>query len=191
MRKKLLLGLMVGSLLAISLAGCSSSNSPPANSAPAAAPTAAPANADLEKRVTSLEDFVKVQKVSVNPGLGTVMLEYSQRMAKLYFAGQAEAWDEARYQILEMTEIQETGEVDRPKRADALKKFESTYLDPLQATIKSKDKAGFLAAYTKAVEGCNTCHVETKSDDFPNGYGWVKFVVPKASPVDFQDLAAK
>ncbi len=192
MRNRLIVGFVVLGLLAVALAGCSSSKTEaPAQAAtPTAAPAAAPASAELEKRVKTLEDFVKVQG-SINPGLGTIMIEYSQRMAKLYFAGQAEAWDEAVYQLDEMKEIQEVGEITRPKRADALKTFENKYLNPLENTIKAKNKGDFTVAYTKTVEGCNTCHTTTKSDAFPNGYGWVKIVVPKASPVDYQDLTAK
>lgn len=95
---------------------------------------------------------------NIQPGLGTVMIEYSLRFANLWFAAQAGNWDMTRYQVAEMTEIQEVGETTRPGRAPALKNFEATYLDPLDEAAASKDLGAFVAAYDKAATGCNNCH---------------------------------
>src|ERR1041384_6552959 len=83
---------------------------------------------------------------AIQPGLGTVMIEYGHRMAAVWFAGEAGNWDMAHYQIIEMVEIQEVGETTRPARAPALKSFESSFLDPLDDQIKAKDKAKFESA---------------------------------------------
>ncbi|HZK67541.1 MAG TPA: hypothetical protein VFD42_08380 [Chloroflexota bacterium] len=64
----------------------------------------------------------------------------------------------ARYQIAEMTEIQEVGETTRPNRAASLKAFEQTYLDPLDDAASANDLAAFTAAYDNAIGGCNSCH---------------------------------
>src|SRR5438477_9353097 len=78
-----------------------------------AAPAAAPA---LQTAPTptplSLDELSQIQ-----PGLGTVMVEYGHRMAAVWFAGEAGNWDMAHYQVIEMREIQETGEITRPPRA--------------------------------------------------------------------------
>lgn len=58
----------------------------------------------------------------------------------MWYAVQANNWDQPTYQIDEMKEIQETGEVTRPQYASALKGFESGYLDPLLDIIKKKEK---------------------------------------------------
>ena len=91
-------------------------------------------------------------------------------MGSLWFAGEAENWDMAHYQIIEMVEIQETGETTRPARAPALKSFESSFLDPLDKAIEAKDKTQFETAYTAAIQGCNSCHGSQTSADFPQGF---------------------
>ena len=102
-------------------------------------------------------------------------------MGSLWFAGEAGNWDMAHYQILEMREIQETGEITRPPRAPALKAFESGFLDPLDEASQAKDKAQFETAYRSAIQGCNACHGGQTSADFPKGFGFVKVQVPSKS----------
>jgi len=116
---------------------------------------------------------------AIQPGLGTVMIEYGHRMAAVWFAGEAGNWDMAHYQIIEMIEIQETGETTRPARAPALKSFESSFLDPLDEAIKSNDKAKFESAYNSTIQGCNSCHGSQTSADFPQSFKFVKVQVPK------------
>jgi hypothetical protein len=115
----------------------------------------------------------------IQPGLGTVMVEYGHRMAAVWFAGEAGNWDMAHYQIIEMREIQETGEITRPPRAPALKSFESSFLDPLDQSTLDKDKAKFESAYNAAIQGCNSCHGSQTSADFAQGFKFVKVQVPK------------
>jgi hypothetical protein len=107
------------------------------------------------------------------------MIEYARRMGSLWFSAQADNWDLAAYQLLEMREIQEVGETTRPARAPALKSFESSFLDPLDERIKARDKSGFQTAYTAAIQGCKSCHGSQTSADFPQGYRFVKIQVPK------------
>jgi hypothetical protein len=117
----------------------------------------------------------------IQPGLGTVMIEYARRMGSLWFAGEAGNWDMAHYQILEMREIQETGEITRPPRAPALKAFESGFLDPLDQAALANDKTQFETTYRSAIQGCNACHGGQTSADFPKGFGFVKVQVPSKS----------
>jgi hypothetical protein len=119
------------------------------------------------------------QLSAIQPGLGTIMIEYGHRFAAMWFAGQAGNWDFAQYQLIEMREIQEVGETTRPARAPALKSFESQFLDPLEDQIKAKDKAKFETAYNSAVQGCNSCHGSQTSGDWPQGFRFIKVQVPK------------
>src|SRR6266545_1154420 len=119
------------------------------------------------------------QLSDIQPGLGTIMIEYGHRMAALWFAGQAANWDLAQYQLTEMREIQEVAETTRPARAPALKSFESSFLDPLEEQIKAKDKAKFESAYNSAVQGCNSCHGSQTSADWPQGFKFIKVQAPK------------
>ncbi len=123
----------------------------------------------------------------IQPGLGTVMLEYRVRMSNVWFATHpptadggvgAPNWNMAHYQISEMREIQEVGEITRPKRADALKTFEGSFLDPLDGDIANKDLSQFETHYAAAITGCNACHAGQTSADFPQGYSFIKIVQP-------------
>jgi hypothetical protein len=111
----------------------------------------------------------------LQPGLGTVMIEYSNRFSTMYYDAKGGNWDMAGYQLKEAKEIQEVGETTRPGRAQALKDFESRYLNPLDDAIKAKDWKKFKTAFDAAKDGCNACH---KSQ----GFHYIKYELPKASP---------
>src|SRR5213078_3939700 len=142
-----------------------------------AAPSTAPA-----KQAQPTPTPLTLQQLSdIQPGLGTIMIEYGHRMAAMWFAGEAGNWDFAEYQLIEMREIQEVGETTRPARAPALKSFESSFLDPLDEAIKAKDKAKFESAYNSAIQGCNSCHGSQTSADFQQGFTFIKVQVPTKS----------
>jgi hypothetical protein len=151
---------------------------PPAASSPTAIPDS------VEDQINSKFNTVNRDLAlwNIQPGLGTVMIEYGGRFANMWYAGQAINWDMVSYQVLEMLEIQETGETTRPARAPALKAFEESYLTPLTAAAKTKDSAAFASAYDKAIIGCNACHAGQNSADFPAGYKFVKIKYP-SNPV--------
>jgi hypothetical protein len=140
--------------------------------------------------VGSSQTTSKMSKVDTNiplwaiqPGVGTVMIEYATRFNNVWWAEQGGNWDMVNYQLKEMPEIQEVGETTRPGRADALKKFENDYLVPLQNAGKNKDKAAFEAAYDRAITGCNQCHNDSK--DAASGidsFRFVQIVKPTAQP---------
>ena len=139
-----------------------------------AAPNAAPA-----RQAQPTPTPLTLQQLSdIQPGLGTIMIEYAHRMSAMWFAEHAGNWDFADYQLIEMREIQEVGETTRPARAPALKSFESSFLDPLEEQIKAKDKAKFESAYNAAIQGCNSCHGSQTSADWPQGFKFIKVQVP-------------
>src|SRR5207253_8772064 len=94
-------------------------------------------------------------------------------------AGAAGNWDMAHYKILEMVEMHRPGETTRPVPYTALFRSESSFLDPLDKAIEAKDKTQFEAAYNAAIQGCNSCHGSQTSADFPQGFKFVKVVVPR------------
>jgi hypothetical protein len=112
---------------------------------------------------------------NLQPGLGTVMMEYSSRFTSMYYAAQGGNWELADYHLKEMTEIQEVGEATRPARAKALKKFEDGSLGPLGAAIKAKDFKQFETAFESARQECNNCHAD-------QGFKFIRYELPKASP---------
>jgi len=120
----------------------------------------------------------------IQPGLGTVMIEYGIRMNNAWQAVHATPpnWDMANYQVKEAREIQEVGEFTRPGRAAALVSFEDTFLVPLQddTTVASPSVAAFEADYDAALGGCNACHAASSDGSF-SSYGFVKVIRPTGS----------
>lgn len=111
----------------------------------------------------------------IQPGLGTVMIEYSNRYTDTYYAAKGGNWELAAYMVKEALEIQEVGEATRPARAGALKAFETAYLEPLNAAIEAKDFQKFDAAFKAGVKGCNGCHAS-------QGFPYIEYVLPDAPP---------
>jgi len=108
---------------------------------------------------------------AIQPGLGTVMVEYSNRAGNVYYAAQAGNWGLAAYQLNEMTEIQEVAENTRPGRAKALQTFEKSALSPLARDIVNQDAMAFRSDFDKMVVQCNGCHRA-------NGYGFIVYKLP-------------
>jgi hypothetical protein len=132
--------------------------------------------ADDEWLTGKPEDQLKTL-ANIQPGLGTVMMEYSARWTNTYYAAKVGNWDLAAYQIKEAREIQEVGETTRPKRADALKAFEEAYLNPIDDAIKAKNFTKFEAAFKAGTtKGCNGCHNS-------QGFGFIEYKLPAAPPV--------
>jgi hypothetical protein len=112
---------------------------------------------------------------AIQPGLGTVMIEYANRYSDIYYAAKGGNWPLAAYQLKETREIQEVGETTRPKRADALKAFEQSFLDPLEKTIGAKDFESSEAAFKSGIQGCNGCHAAL-------GFPFIKYELPSSPP---------
>ena len=166
--------------LVILAAGCTATTTP-SGSAPAAASTAGNGSIAGDTVIGGAHgDMTLKQLVDIQPGLGTVMIEYNVRMNNLWFAAQRSNWDMVHYQIFEMKEIQETGEATRPGRASSLRAFESTFLEPIDQAAQAKDLTAFTKSYDSAVAGCNGCHAASSSPQFKS-YKFVKIIRPAAS----------
>jgi hypothetical protein len=124
---------------------------------------------------TSHGNLTLAQLAEIQPGLGTVMMEYANRFWSMYYAAKSGNWDLAAYQMKEAIEIQEVGETTRPARAPMLKAFESSFLEPLNNTINAKNFSAFQTAYTNATGGCNSCHVA-------NGFPYINYTLPSSPP---------
>ena len=115
------------------------------------------------------------QLAEIQPGLGTVMIEYGKRFYRMKVAAEEGNWDLAKYQLKEAREIQEVGETTRPANAEKLKNFENNYLDPIEKAIEAKDWNAFEKAYNDAIAGCNGCHAAT-------GHAYIKYELPSTPP---------
>jgi hypothetical protein len=112
---------------------------------------------------------------AVQPGLGTVMIEYANRYSSIYYAAKGDNWPLAAYQLKEALEIQEVGETTRPQRAESLKAFERAFLDPLSKAIEAKDFKRFDSAFEAGIQGCNGCHAAL-------GFPFIKYELPSGPP---------
>ncbi|HEX8963899.1 MAG TPA: hypothetical protein VF801_12930 [Rhodocyclaceae bacterium] len=111
----------------------------------------------------------------IQPGLGTVMMEYSARFTNAYYAAHGGNWGLADYMIKEMPEIQEVGENTRPKRAEALKEFESKHLSELQKAVSAQDIKAFDTAFQDATKACNECHHKAH-------FNFINYQLPASAP---------
>lgn len=130
----------------------------------------------LENRVKTL--------ASIQPGLGTVMHEMAYRFTNIYWAANGGNWRLAQYQLKELLEAQEVGEITRPQHAAMLKANEKTYLAPLDQAIEKQDIQQFNHRFSAAVNGCNACHTAL-------GYGFIQFKLSKLPKQEFLDFSIK
>jgi hypothetical protein len=184
--KKLILGAFLLLVGVLALSACAGPAGPAGKTGPAgpAGPAGPPGPAaGAETKITTKHGGITLEQLAeIQPGLGTVMIEYGKRFAMVKMAADAGDWGMAQYQLKEAIEIQEVGETTRPGKAGMLASFEHSYLGSLDKAIKAKDKAAFDSAYSKAIDGCNACHVAT-------GHPYVRFQMPQTSPEPFLKLA--
>ncbi len=147
-------------------------STPKTTQTPSPAPTINPEEVIIN---TSHGNLTLAQLAEIQPGLGTVMMEYAHRFWSMYYAAKSGNWDLAAYQMKEALEIQEVGETTRPARAPMLKAFESSFLDPLNNTINAKNFSTFQAAYNNTVGGCNGCHAAS-------GFPYINYTLPSSPP---------
>jgi len=111
----------------------------------------------------------------IQPGLGTIMIEFGHRFYVSYYAAKANNWKLAEYEIHELIEALEIAETTRPKYSSQLKKFESNSLAKLQNSIQKKDWNLFKGNYQKTTIACNTCHKE-------NAHPYIQYSLPLEAP---------
>ena len=118
----------------------------------------------------TIEDIAEIQ-----PGLGTVMIEFGHRFYITYYAAKAGNWGLAEYELEELIEAQEVAETTRPKYKKQLKDLEDDYLEKLEDAIEDKNFKKFEKLYTKTTKACNSCHEA-------NGHPYIKYQLPKEAP---------
>jgi len=136
-------------------------------------------NPDIYKG--SIQDRVDAL-AKIQPGLGTVMIEYGNRMTNAYYAAKGGNWGLAQYQIKEATEIQETGEITRTANAALLKSVEKQYIQPLNDAVLAMDWPAFQQKFdTMVTQGCNACHAAT-------GHPYIEYKLPPQPAESYLDF---
>lgn len=95
-------------------------------------------------------------------GFGMTMMEVGYRYGELYFAGDDENWDYARYQIGEIQVAMANGLQRRPARAASAAMLNPA-LDTVKAAVASGDVDAFEDAFETLTVACNTCHIAEKA----------------------------
>ena len=134
---------------------------------------------DLSKLIIPTKhnkNLTLTQLANIQPGLGTLMIEFGHRFYIAYYAAKAKNWELAEYEIHELVEASEVAEVTRPKYTKQLKAFEDEFIKPLEKAIKAKDWKSFSSQYDKTTTACNACHTAT-------GHSFIKYKLPKNPPL--------
>ena len=120
------------------------------------------------------------------PGLGEIMGQIAMRHTKLWYAGAAQNWELAAYEIKELEE----GFEDAGKFHPTLEHFAQWLpvlfagnvqkpLAHLEQAVKERNLAQFTQDYDDLTKGCNTCHRATK-------FGFNKIKRPDFNPYSNQ-----
>ena len=124
------------------------------------------------------------------PELGEIMSATQMRHMKLWYAGQAQNWPLASYEVDELEE----GFADvvrfHPQHKDAprpltelVPEFTAGPIAALRAAIAKQSRRDFAAAHDALTQGCNGCH------DAAN-FSFNVVVRPTSNPYSNQDFAA-
>jgi len=114
------------------------------------------------------------------PGLGEIMTQTSYRHSKLWFAGQAQNWSLANYELEEIEEGFADASQFHPNHKNITgipELIAKTMTAPIKQTgqaIQAKNLAAFTAGYDSLTAGCNACHQST-------GFGFNVIVQPKTN----------
>lgn len=108
------------------------------------------------------------QHAHFEPGLGEIMAQSAVRHAKLWFAGQAQNWELAAYEVDELHEGFEDAGKYHPTHKHItqpipglIAKHMNAPLDGLEQAIKAKNLQAFLENYDQLTAACNACHQST------------------------------
>lgn len=102
------------------------------------------------------------QLAELQPGLGTLMRDVSDRYWILYYAARGGNWALAAYQLRGLRSLYQKGSVTRPKYRAMLEKFAGEIFDPLQQHIEARDFAAFERVYQAGITLANQMHVATR-----------------------------
>lgn len=102
------------------------------------------------------------------PGLGELMSLTQMRHAKLWFAGVAQNWDLAAYELDELqegftdvVEFHPTHKNGQLPLSELVPKIMNEPLRQLSGAIDAHDAAAFATAYDAVTAACNSCHQAT------------------------------
>jgi hypothetical protein len=108
---------------------------------------------DVGKRTMTLAELAMTA-----PGMARIMPEVGARIWKLYYAGKAQNWPLARFQLKEAVNLMELGSFMRPKYEENMGKFIEEQVGTLSKAIENRDVDAFVAAFDEMVSQANAYH---------------------------------
>ena len=121
--------------------------------------------------------------------MGEIMGATQMRHAKLWFAGKANNWPLAQYELDEINEGLEDAARYHPvfkhdaPIAEILTKFVASPLHDLEEAVSAKDAKKFTISYDRLTAACNGCHKAA-------GQGFIRIQRPRTQTYGNQDFAA-
>ena len=121
------------------------------------------------------------------PGLGEFMTATQLRHAKLWFAGEANNWDLAAYEIDEIEEGLDDARKQFPTHegvpvGDMIKANIDPAIVVLREAVAAKSSTKFMVAFDNLTGACNTCHAGA-------GKPFIRIQRPTAPPLSNQNFA--
>ena len=135
--------------------------------AAAAGAAAPPVPQDASAEIAALKkEIVELKKSAYHPELGEQMLSIQIRHARLWFAGEAQNWTLAAFELQEIKEafdavVEQNPEhaIFQPQRlADILPAMTKAPVAALRDAIDHSSKAQFEAAFDGLSAACTSCH---------------------------------
>ena len=115
------------------------------------------------------------EQPAYTPGLNDMMVATQLRHFKLWYAGVAQNWPLANY---ELAQIRDTiVEVKRIDGHESNMSMMTPAADGLDEAIKARDSVKFAKAFSRLTAVCNACHEKT-------GFGFIKIQDPRLSPIE-------
>ena len=129
----------------------------------------APVLADDQKPANAQERYL--------PRLNDMMVVTQLRHFKLWYAGTAQNWPLANYELAQIRSSIEDVKNLYPNNNGSNMSTMTAVTDDLDSAIKAKDSVKFSRAFMKLTSACNSCH-EAAS------VGFIKIREPKLSPLE-------
>jgi hypothetical protein len=129
-----------------------------------------------------IDSIVEKPAKTYTPGFGEFMSGIQVHHAKLWFAGQQQNWELARFEINEIEEALSSIKeycTNRPE-TKAITMIDEP-LDSLVKAIQDKDLMKFNSRYVILTNSCNSCHRATD-------HGFNVIIIPTSPPFSNQDF---
>jgi cytochrome c553 len=135
----------------------------------------APVLADDQKPANAQERYL--------PRLNDMMVVTQLRHFKLWYAGTAQNWPLANYELEQIrASIEDVNNLYPNNKASNMSTMMTPVTHELDSAIKAKDSVNFSQAFLKLTSLCNSCHEAT-------GVGFIKIREPRLSPLETSALS--